>query len=334
MIGDRPRRANVNVLRFAIAFAGMLLLWSLPWHARASSYADTLRGVARQLDHAANTGGQVPAVHVPPAPLGGPPRYSPSLDDWLQSAIGSARHAHKKEKIAQLRAVAATLRQVAGDADRATAAPERRGSVEADARAILREPAYRIKPAESAPPTESIWERILEWIFERLNELFSKIAGATQGTPVLGTIFAIALIGLAVGLLAIIGYRLASGLAARRRHAESDLGEPLPQSANAETLLAAARDAAAQGRFARAIVLLFQTALVLLDRRKGIAFDPARTAGEYRRLVRRKADTLAPDFDILARSFSVAAYADAPTTQGDWDRAAHAYAGLDRRITG
>ena len=320
---------------FAAASVIALVLWSPPQTARATSYPDMLRSVARQLDHAANTGGAIPSVHVPPAPLGGPPRYSPSVDDWLQSAVGSLRHERRKDKSDGLRAIAATLRQVAVDADHAAFNQDGRGSVEADAAAILAEPAYRVKSSGNAsPPTESIWARMLDWLYERLNALFTKLAGAMQGAPALGTIFAVALIGAAVALLALIGYRFASGLAQRRRREESDLGEALPASAGAETLLAAAHDAAARGGFARAIVLLFQTALVVLDRRKGIAFDPARTAGEYRRLVRRNAGPLAADFDVLAGSFSFAAYADAPATQSDWDRAALAFAGLDRAISG
>ena len=315
----------------AIAAACTAVAFATPASATDAGYAGALRATAAQLDRAARGNATVPDVHVPPAPLGGPPRYSPSVDDWLQSALRAAqRQRSATRRAAAMRSVAGTLRYIAGGSAGAPMQTPRR-DVAATARDVLAQPAYRAAATKPAPPPQpSIWERILDWIFRELAQLFQGLESATQGVPLLGDVFAIVLIGIALLGLAYVAFKIADRFAVRRRGAALTDGEALPANASADQLHAAARDAARDGNYARAIALLFQASLVVLDRAGRIAFDPARTAGEYRRLVRRKAEWIAGDFDSLARLFTAAAYADLPVAERDYAQAAAAFAGVGR----
>jgi hypothetical protein len=314
----------------AAALAGALAVAALVSFtpALASPYVNALAAVARALDHAANTRTPVPVLHVPPAPLSGPPRYSPSLDDWLQSALSKARLERKpNDRANDLRAVASTLRYLAAGAS-PSLRTRPRGDVAAAAAQILAEPAYRAARTGPAPATQkTIWEKILDWIVEQFVRLFSGLAQAAAGVPLLGSVFAIVLIALAVLGLAYVAYRIADGLALRRKTISAD-GELLPPIATADELHAAAIDAARAGAYARAIALLFHASLLQLDRTNRVEYDPARTPGEYRRLVRAKAPPAAGDFDALARVFTLAAFADVPVVESDWMSATSSYRGL------
>jgi uncharacterized protein DUF4129 len=296
-----------------------------------SDYAATLRAVATRLDHAANAKSAVPVVHVPPAPLGGPPRYSPSVDDWLQASLSYARsHKSAKVRASDLRSIASTLRYLATSASPSGESAPPRADVQSTVSSILAQPAYRVAETKPAPPPQqTIWEKFLEWIQRWISALFDRLSRVTEGVPLLGDVFAIVLITIAVLGLAYVGYRLADGIVARRRTARGDAGEPLDAVLAPDELHAAALEAARAGDYARAVALLFHAALLALDRGSNIAYDPALTAGEYRRIVRRRAGWLSSDFDVLARIFTAAAFAQTPTDEPDWRQAAAAYAGIE-----
>ena len=90
---------------------------------------------------------------------------------------------------------------------------------------------------------------------------------------------------------------------------------------------AAARFAAA-GDYARAVAALFSAALATFDEEGLIAFDSARTPGEYRRLVRRTAAGEGDAFDALADAFVRAAFSAEAVSAADYARAEDAYARL------
>lgn len=309
----------------ATVLAGMLAA-SAP--AQAAPYFDALNAVARTLEHDANTRAPVPELHVPPAPLAGPPRYSPSLDDWLQSVLAAARAERKpKERAGDLRSIASTLRYLAGDGTASERVHPPR-DVAAAASRILAQPAYRTARTGPAPaPQRTLWDKILGWIVAQIGKLFMGLAQATAGVPLLGSVFAIALITVAVIGLAYIGFRIADGLALRRKTVSID-GEALTPNISADQLHAAAVSAARDGAYARAIALLFHASLLQLDRTRSVQYDAARTPGEYRRLVRAKAPPIASDFDALARVFTLAAFADARVDEADWTAARSSYRSL------
>jgi len=321
----------------AAALACSLVLSTFASAAVASvppDYASTLVAAAQRIERATKAGTVVPAMHIPPAPLGGPPRFSPSLDDWLQRSLAAARKTKPaKARAAALRTIAASLRYVASGARPTNIAATARGDLEAAAKSILAESAYRVgatKPAQPQQPT--IWERILNWIVDKINELFGGLATATQKVPMVGVVIGYAIVGAAIIGLAFVGYRIARRLTSRRDAPVAALGEALPPSTNADELYALARDAARSGNTAPAVALLYQAALVLLDRVDQIAYDPSRNPGEYRRLVRRNAQAIADAFDALARLFVAVAFGRANAGADDWLRADAAFSGIRRSL--
>jgi uncharacterized protein DUF4129 len=320
-------------VRVAFMVAALASFAALGAGARAelSDYTAALRTVAQRLDRAANAKSAVPVVHVPPAPLGGPPRYSPSVDDWLQASLAYARGQKSgSRRASDLRSIAATLRFLAASASARGASTAPRADVQSTVSAIIAQPAYHVAQTKPAPPPQqTIWEKVLAWIERWIASLFDRLSRVTQGVPWLGDVFAVALIAIAVLGLGYVGYRLADGILSRRRAARVDAGEPLEAPLAADELHAAALEAARAGDYARAVALLFHAALLALDRDSNIAYDPALTAGEYRRIVRRRARALANDFDVLARLFTAAAFAQSPTHEPDWHQAVAAYAGIE-----
>jgi len=127
-------------------------------------------------------------------------------------------------------------------------------------------------------------------------------------------------------VLVFVATRLARYLMARRRIArDEDAGELLAQTTPADELVRAARAAATRADYALAISLLFRAALRRLDAGGIVDYDAARTAGEYRRAVRRACAPAASPFDVLALAFTLATYAQRPVAEGDWTAAGDAY---------
>jgi uncharacterized protein DUF4129 len=321
-------------VKLSVAAFSMTALLCFGCPAVASEYSDSLRATAAALDRVASVKPSVPNVHVPPAPLGGPPRYSPSVDDWLQAALSAAQRRHDaKARTASLRSTAATLRYLAASADARGSVFEPRHDVGATTASILSDPAYRATATTAAPkPKESYWRKWLASVLERIAQMLAGVVTATQRVPFLGTIFATVLIALAVVGLAYVGFKIAEGLVFRRRAITATEGEPLPANATTDQLRSAAVEAAAAGNYARAVALLFHASLVLLDRAGKVAYDPARTAGEYRRVVRRKVQWVSTEFDALAHIFTAAAYAQDPIEQPAWERAVTAFSGISRPL--
>jgi hypothetical protein len=321
-------------VKLSVAALSMTALLCFGCPAIAGEYSDSLRATAAALDRAASAKSNVPNVHVPPAPLGGPPRYSPSVDDWLQAALNAAQRRHgAKAKAGSLHSIAATLRYLAGSADSHGSAFEPRHDIAATTASILADRAYRAAATSAAPePKQSFWAKWLTDALKRIAQMFAGLVNATQGVPFLGTIFATVLVALAVLGLAYVGFKIAEGLVFRRRAIATTEGEPLTTNATVDQLRSAAVEAAGAGNYARAVALLFHASLVLLDRAGKVAYDPARTAGEYRRVVRRKVQWVSTEFDALARIFTAAAYAQDPIEKPAWEQAVTAFSGISRPL--
>jgi hypothetical protein len=292
-----------------------------------SGYTDALRTTARALEGAGRShAALVPSAHLPPAPLPGPPRYSPSLDEWLQATLRSAHEEkHPKPRARLLRAAAATLRSALVAAHAAAAPPP--SPVGSTLAAILANPAYHERESSAqAQVHKSWWQRFVEWLVGIFSRLFEGIANAAGGVPFLGQILVVLVMGLIAVLVLLMGYRIARYVLSLRRVRTSDeAGEPIAADEPADALYARARAAAASGRFGAAVALVFRAGLLQLDVRGVIPYDAARTAGEYRRSVRRRCAPAAAPFDALARSFTLAAYAESPVDERDWRGADDAY---------
>ena len=198
------------------------------------------------------------------------------------------------------------------------------------ARDILAQPGFR---HGLALPAEKSWfERLLDFLgdlWHRLTDGFHVPSGALLG---LSKFVDIVLLIVAVGLIAIGVFRLASRWTQRPRPQSVHAG--LANAQAATDLRAESERAATQGDYARAIALLFGAALRELDERDLVAFDPARTPGEYRRLLRRTAASTSPPFDVLSGTFVRASFAPGLPSQDEYESARRALAAFEFAIGG
>jgi len=311
---------------FALSFA-LALLWTGPCAARADArtvYARELRAVATRLS--AEVGSvKAPKADVGPAPLGGPPRFSPSVNDWLQGELRAARHDDRKSRRSDLHEIAATLRYMADEVDRrAPAQPAR--DVPTTIRAILADPSYVTTETSQKAPEKTLWQRFIEWLAKEFEKLFGGAFDVANASPLFGKLLAIALLASAAALVVALCYRFAIAyLAGRPRRKGETAGDVIGPAVDPAALYQAALQAARERSYARAVALIFQASLVALDRAGAVEFDPARTAGEYRRAVRRMRASAAGTFDRLAHAFTYAAYAERPTGEPEWRDAEGAY---------
>lgn len=328
----------MRALAAAALLCAALITGALAAGDSTTGYRVWLTRAALELNAAADhkIGGKivVPQMHVPPAPLPGPPRFSPSLDEWLQAGLVAANgERNNKERAKELRALAAALRRASVETERAANTVGPPADPARTARLILSQPEYQNKATKPAPPHQkTLWERFLDWLARLFGELLSALSNAAGGSKPFGVIVAVVLIVAALTTIGLVSYRLARYFTGLRRPKLSGAGEMLPPALDAESLEAAAREHARAGRFAAAIACLFRAGLIVLARAGSVAFDASRTAGEYRRAVRRAVPAASPSFDAIAGAFTIAAYAQTPIASEDWTATLSAYERLTRTL--
>lgn len=285
--------------------------------------ASALRAAAASLDRAASAG-RVPVASDEP-------RLASTLRPWLAAGLGAARKEKTKAaRVADVRALAASLRTEADLAARTpSAAP---GHLAADVRQVLAEPDFR-QPARSGAtrvPQQSWFERMWTSFLDWWSRLLSRAFFAAASVPAIGNLVAFALIAAASIALAFLVFRIARYVVVRRAKTSRSTfaGTPLIAHADAEDTYRAARAAARGGSYGLAIALIFEAALLALDHSGRVPYDSARTAGEYRRAVRRSIAGAAPSFETLVQAFTYAAYAETPADESDWREADAAYASM------
>ena len=171
-------------------------------------------------------------------------------------------------------------------------------------------------------PEKTLWARVLQWIGDRLSEIFHGI-GRVLGSDNPWNVAIAITISVAIALA--LGY-LVYTLVSRYAHARSNAlrhgvyaNQRLAREHTAADLRNAAFAAARAGRYREAAALMFGSAVRALDELGRVPYDAARTPGEYRRLVRN------PDFDTLANGAVVAIFAPAEPQADAFDRMTHAY---------
>jgi len=254
-------------------------------------------------------------------------RVSGKLETWLKAGLDGAWTEKKpRDRARDLSALAASLRRTAALEQAASISPLH--DVGGVAKRVLSDPAYAVAHAAPPAPQKESW---LDSLLKRLAELWSKFLGraAASGSSsvALGDIIAIIAVAAAAAALLYLIVRVALMLVARRsrRRGEERIGTEIAAPGDPDLSYAEARRAAGEGSYGRAVALLFQAALVVLDRSGRVAYDPARTAGEYRRAVRLAAARAASPFDDLARAFTDVAYADKDATEREWMSADASY---------
>jgi hypothetical protein len=175
------------------------------------------------------------------------------------------------------------------------------------ARAIVADPRYAI--GETSRPAPPSWLDLLhDWLRGILRGFLHGIDRALGANSPLETVIGFGLLAAALALLAWASYRLVRSYAHGARRVARQNPSPADDLAgvrSAATLREAALAAARGDRYREAAALLFASVLRTLDERGRIPYDPARTPGEYRRLVRD------PRFDALAFDAVVALFAAA-----------------------
>ncbi len=183
------------------------------------------------------------------------------------------------------------------------------------ARAIVADPRYAV--AVPARPAQASWFDLLRsWLGGLLRGLLHGIDRALGAHNALEAMIGFGVIAAAFTLLGwgcyVLVRSFARGTRGRKRPAglaESDSGA-VDCAALREAALAAAR----AGRYREAAAALFSWVLHALDERGRIVYDPARTPGEYRRLVRD------PLFDAVAGDAVLALFAPAEPTAELFER--------------
>jgi len=201
------------------------------------------------------------------------------------------------------------------------------------AKAVLAQAAYRQPAASTAQkPAPSLWEQAWNWFVDHvLVPIFRPIAHALSHSQSIGQWVGLVLIAFALCGLAFLIFRLVLAFVRPR----ADGGEArdgvrtLDEQRSWREWLALARAAAARGDYAGAIAALFGASLAALDERAVVVYDPARTPGEYRRLVRRSRADASPSFDDLTDRFVRAAYGPGAVAQADFEAAERAFSNFE-----
>jgi len=178
------------------------------------------------------------------------------------------------------------------------------------ARSIVADPRFALG-VPSRPAAPSWFDLLRDWFGGIVRGLLHGVDRALGANASFEVAIGYAVLAAALGLLGwgvyvLVGSSLRS-LGARVR---SNPAAPAEDGAGADSamLRAAAQTAALAGRYREAASLLFLAVLRALDERGRIAYDAARTPGEYRRLVRD------PRFDALTADAVVAVFAPAEPT--------------------
>lgn len=201
---------------------------------------------------------------------------------------------------------------------------------------ILAQPAYRAKAAHSDAGLLRFWYEIWSWIdrltrpfWDWLGRLFK--AGHGVATPLTYVV-----VTLTVALVIFVLVRLALAFVKPAVDAlgQTRLSRRLAERRSAEEWQRLAAAAAADRAYGDAIVRLFAAALAALDERMVVAFDPSRTAGEYRLMVRNARIADATSFDTLSERFVHAAFSTKGSGRADYDAAIGAYQRLWPTLAG
>jgi hypothetical protein len=179
-------------------------------------------------------------------------------------------------------------------------APWLHGDPRAVAQSVLADPRFR---DAAGAPVKPWWSYLLDALapwWHRLIDPLRRAVGDAAATRAVG----IAVLVVVLAFLLFVVVRFARRTRLQRPAREAIDAVALETGADARTLLARARKAAAAGRNHEAAALLWASALRALDERGRVRYDPARTPGEWRRLVGDAA------FDALARDAVVAMFGD------------------------
>lgn len=169
---------------------------------------------------------------------------------------------------------------------------------------ITADPRYRL-PAPGRAEQPSWFDLVRDWVARFIQGILRRIDRALGEHNPFEAVIGFVVIAAALGLLGWAVFVLVRSVrrAAPRPSRRGVDGGAAEREIRAAELRARSRAAAGERRYRDAVALLFAAAVRDLDERGRLAYDPARTPGEYRRLVRD------PIFDAFARDATVALFA-------------------------
>jgi hypothetical protein len=210
------------------------------------------------------------------------------------------------------------------------------GDPSAIVKAVLAERPYRAAPHVVAAKVHAtllglVWDWLRDHVLRPIFGPLRRVLSASHGPA---SVLGVVLICAALCALAYVVFRLVVAFAGPARSAMERAGDAreLAGERSPAGWRALAREAAARSDYARAIAALFAAALAALDASNLVEVDPARTPGEYRRIVRRARAAAAAPFDDLADRFVRAAYAEGPPARVDFEAAERALAALEPEL--
>ena len=168
--------------------------------------------------------------------------------------------------------------------------------------AIARQPAYQRNPREL------IWERIVQWMLERLRDFYDFFQGSGVGRIVVIVLFS-ALVLLALARF-FIAYRDERALQSRSV-ASGNLRPGVDYLREAERL-------AASGDYAGAAHLLFTALLDSFSRRGEVRIHASKTTGDYARELRRSKSPSTAGFHAFRTHYDRLVYRDVRIGEGDY----------------
>lgn len=156
--------------------------------------------------------------------------------------------------------------------------------------------------------TQSIWDRIVRWLVDRLSELLQLVDSTGYGRVV--TIAALVLV---VGLIII---RVAIGISADRALRSEPGGRRL--AAGGATMLSDAERLAAGGDHTAAAHVLFAALLAAIAARGEVRLHPSKTTGDYARELRRRSAASLRPFQAFRSRYDRVIYGDMRCSADDY----------------
>lgn len=169
------------------------------------------------------------------------------------------------------------------------------------------------------------WDAVRNWLADRWNQILDAFAHHVHVGAKASVAIGDVLIAVAVLLVIGVGVRLLSNAARETASAARAHATALSPQLGADDLYRTALSQAAAGAYAPAVSLLFRSALASLETLGALRADPARTVNESRSDVRARLPQHAQAFDVLARAFTEAAYAETRITHEQWTAALAAF---------
>ncbi len=168
--------------------------------------------------------------------------------------------------------------------------------------AIARDPAY------SRALGQSLWDRVLRFLFDQVQRLFEAVSAVQYGRIIV-TILVILAVGIVVA-------RLVLGIVAERKAGDADKNAGTSTQRAAQ--LADAERLAVNGEYTAAAHVLFAVVLATGSARGEFRVHPSKTLGDYAREIRRRATGWQQPFAAFRHRFDRAMYGNTACSADDY----------------